>query len=92
MTQEEKIVHEDVFTACPKCSKWRMRVRVTTKWDELELECFELNIDLRCLNCGFHKHFWSDGVVDVDGIFALCGFDALEIADVLGDRLKKKIR
>ena len=90
MTQEEKIIQEDVFTVCPKCSKWPMRVRVATKWDELELECCELNIDLRCLNCGFHKHFWSDGVVDVEDIFHLCGADSDNIADVLTDRLKRK--
>ena len=92
MPQEEKIVHGDVFSTCPKCSEWRMRVRVTSKWDELEVECFELEIDLRCLNCGFHKHLWANDVVDVEGIFDLCGSDPHYIADVLVDRMRNEER
>ena len=90
MSQTEKIIHEDVFSDYPICNEWRMRVRVTTKWDELDVECFALNIDLRCLNCGFHKHFWSDGVIDIEDIFYLCGSDSHYIAEVLADRERRK--
>ena len=76
MSEDKKVVHEDIFSTCPKCSKWRMHVRVTRKMSgEIDIcyECFELGMDLRCLNCGYHKHFWANEIVDVENIFYLCG-------------------